>query len=706
MSNGNLWKLFGPRSVAVVGASTEPGTVGNDIAKNLVEGPYEGEVFLVNPKTDRLLGRKCHPDVASIGAVPDLAIIVVPAAIVPNVLRQAGELGVPAAVVISAGFRETGEFGRKLETEVADIAKKHDMALLGPNCLGFLDPYWKLNASFAPYLPEAGSVAFFSQSGALMTAILDITRTKMGFSKVISSGNKAVLDEHDLIAFLRDDPKTKVISFYTEGISDAASFVSLGRELVRLPVPKPLVVLKSGRTESGMKASVSHTGALAGSDASYDALFRQARAIRTESMREFLDALTVFSENPVPDGNDIAIVTNAGGPGVLAADAAAKAGLSLPPLSESSRDRLLAKLPKAASVENPIDILGDARSDRYALALEVAASDPATDAILVVITPQSMTEAEMTARAIAETRDRHRKPIVAVLAGDRQLARARDVLRDRRISTFGYPEEGAEALALLARVSAWHGDRKEENPTAFHDIDRERARKVIDRLRKEKRNPYEYEVYDILLAYGFPLLDHEVARNAEDAERIARKFGNRVALKIVSPDVIHKTDAGGVAINVPVENAAEEYVALLARVRKNRPKAKLEGAVVMRMAEKGGKELILGAKKEPGLGTLLLLGMGGIYTEAIRDTAFRFAPVTRTDAEEMFGELRSVKLLSGVRGEAGIDRGALSDIIERTSRLVEDFPEIEELDLNPLFAFHDASAFAIADARLVLGEGK
>lgn len=702
MRNKNISRLFAPRSIAVVGASTEPGTVGNDIAKNLVEGPYEGDVFLVNPKTDRLLGRPCHRDLAAIGSVPDLAIVVVPAAIVPTVLRQAGETGVPAAVIISAGFREIGEYGRKLEDETTAIADEYGMALLGPNCLGFLDPDRKLNASFAPRLPENGSVAFFSQSGALMTAILDLTRDKIGFSKVISTGNKAAVDEHDLIAFLRDDPKTKTVSFYTEGITDAPAFITLGRELVSLDVPKPLIALKSGRTESGMKASNSHTGALAGSDTSYEALFRQARVVRAGNMREFLDALTVFSENPIPDGPSVAIVTNAGGPGVLAADAAAHAGLVLPTLSQASRDRLTAKLPKAASVGNPIDILGDARSDRYALALDTVADDHGVDAVLVVITPQSMTEAEMTARAIVETKEKYGKPVVAVLSGDRALARGRDVLRDRGVSVFTYPEEGAEALGLLARVAAWK--KTPHTPmTDFDDIDHTTARNVIAGVRSAGRtNLYEYEVYELLRAYGFPLLGSAVARDAEEAERVARSIGGPVALKIVSPDIIHKTDAGGVSINVLPENVAEEFVDMLARVRKKNPEAKLEGVIVMEMARKGGKELIIGAKKETGLGTILALGMGGIYTEAIHDVSFRFAPVTSGDVREMFGELRSAALLEGVRGESGIALDALLSVIERVSRLVEDFPEISELDINPFFAFPDAESCTIADARIAL----
>lgn len=704
MSQDHLRTLFQPGSIAVIGASTEPGTVGNDIAKNLVAGSYQGNVYLVNPKTDRLLDVPCYPDITAIGTIPDLAIIVVPAPIVPTVLRQAGTIGVHAAIVISAGFRETGKFGQDLENELSAIAKEYDIALLGPNCLGFLAPSIGLNASFAPSLPDAGHAAFLSQSGALMTAVLDLTRGKIGFSKFVSTGNKAVLDERELISFLRDDPETRVISFYTEGLSDATALIALGREFITLPDPKPLIALKSGRTESGIKASGSHTGALAGSDTSYEALFRQARIIRAKNTREFLGAISVFSNNPIPEGLRVAIITNAGGLGVLAADAVAQAGLNLSLLSELSRDRLRAALPAAASVANPIDLLGDARSDRYRLALDMAAGDHNVDSVLVILTPQSMTEAEATAEAIIEMRDRYGKPIISVFSGGEQVEAGRALLRKAGISVFDFPEEGAEALGLLSKISLWR-NRKDTSADIFEDIDKTRAKRVFDDVRAAGRQRlYEYETYEILRAYGFPLLESRLVHNAEEAENAVREIGAPAVMKIVSRDIIHKTDAGGVLLDVHPETAAESFVHLFSRVREKNPDAALEGAIVMRMAARDGKELIVGAKKEHGLGTVLVLGMGGIYTEAIRDASFRFAPVTRQDSEEMFHELRSANLLSGIRGEAGIHRAALFSVMERLSRLVTDFPEIAELDINPLFAFPESERFAVADARIAIEE--
>lgn len=694
--------LFTPRSIVVVGASTEEGSVGNDIAKNLLSGSYDGDIRLVNPKTDSLLGVRCYRDLADIESTPDLAIIVVPAAIVPTVLEQAGQLGIPSAIVISAGFRETGPEGERLEERITDIARSYDMTLLGPNCLGFIAPSIGLNASFAPFLPAAGPVAFLSQSGALMTAVLDMTRGKVGFSKFISTGNKAVLNEHALISYLKDDPDTRVIAFYAEGLTDAPGIIRLGRELIASDTPKPLIVLKSGRTESGIKASGSHTGSLAGSDASYEALFRQARIVRAETMREFLETIDVFSKNVLPKGNRLVIITNAGGPGVLAADAAARAGLTLAKLTDLSIDRLRSSLPAAASVTNPIDLLGDAKTDRYRTALATAVSDPGVDSILVILTPQSMTEAEATAKAILQTRNQSEKPIVAVFSGADRLASGRAILENASLSTFSYPEEGASALGTLSRVSGW-GKTRATVPEHLDDLDTQRVRDIFKRVRSEGRDRlYEYEAYDVLAAYRFPLLRIRVARNAEEAERSALEIGSPVAMKIISPDILHKTDAGGVSLDVLPEDAAERYIELLDRVRQHNPGATLEGAMIMEMAEHDGKELILGAKKESGLGTILVLGMGGIYTEAIHDASFRFAPIDRYDAAEMLSELRSAELLSGIRGESGIDREKLYESLIRLSLLVTDFPEIAELDINPLFAFPDPRRFSIADARIAL----
>lgn len=702
MERKNLDTLFSPRSIAVIGASTEPGSVGNDIAKNLIESAFDGEVFPVNPKTNELFGRKCYAKIGDVPETPDLAIIIVPAPIVPGVLREASERGTRAAIVVSAGFKETGEDGRALEEELAAIADEYGIALLGPNCLGFLHPERGINASFAPMLPDDGGNAFFSQSGALCTAILDLSRGKIGFSKFVSTGNKAAIDERDLLAYFAQDDATKTISFYSENLPEAKDIVTLGRGILSRAEPKPVIVLKSGRTDSGMKASSSHTGALAGSDASYDALFRQARMLRADSLRGLLDSVALFSENRIPDGNRVAIITNAGGPGVLAADAAAKAGLSLAKLSPETKATLRESLPKAASAENPIDVLGDARSDRYRFALGHITKEEGVDSIIVILTPQSMTEADETARAIVDAKHASGKPIVAVFAGAGLLEKGAAILREAGVSVFQYPEEAAQALGSLSQVAKWHA-LSFSPKSEFTGIDTAKAKEVIDRAYAEERVMlYEREAYEVLDAYGFPLLKSRYVKSPEEAERAATEIGSEVAIKIVSPDIIHKTESGGVMLGVEPEAAREKYEELLHRVRMKAPEARLEGAMVIEMARPGGKELILGLKKEPGLGTVIVVGLGGIYTEMFKDASFRFVPIVKEDAEEMLDELRSRNLLSGVRGETGIDRAHLVEMLERLSRLAEDFPEIKELDINPLTVFPDKENFRVIDARIAI----
>jgi acetate---CoA ligase (ADP-forming) len=703
MQNESLERLFSPQSIALIGASTHIGTVGNDLARNLIQGEYSGLVFPVNPKADELYGIRCFPNVSAIGSVPDLAIVAVPATAVPDVLRQCATAGIPAAIIISAGFRETGSEGALLETEIADIASGAGMALLGPNCLGFLHPSLHLNASFGPRLPCKGPIGFLSQSGALLTAILDLSEGKLGFSKAISTGNTAALDEKTLIRYLADDPDTRVISFYAEGLSDAPDFVTLGRDILSLPETKPIIALKSGRTESGIRASGSHTGSLAGTDAAYDALFRQARILRADSVREFIDTVSVFSLNPLPKGNRIAIITNAGGLGVIASDSATKAGLSIPPLSTETTEALRSLLPKAASVGNPIDVLGDAKSDRYRIAIDMAGKDPNIDSLIVILTPQSMTEAEETASVIIEAKRASGKPVLAVYAGGNTFEHAIGILKEAKVSVFTYPEDATAALGLLARVTKWKSIRF-SSMRQFADIDTKRAASALSAAESENRTHLtEQETNEVLSAYGFPLLQSRFAVNKEEAALAANMIGGNIALKIASPDIIHKTDAGGVMLDVAPEDVSERFTELLSRVRENCPDAKIDGVTVMEMGEAGGKELILGVKREPGLGTLLLIGMGGIYTETLRDVSFRFAPLMPEDAEEMLSELHSYPILKGVRGESGIDIGIVTECLERLSRLVEDFPEISELDINPLSAHSDPNRSRILDARISIG---
>ena len=696
----HLDSLFSPRSIAIIGASTKPGTVGWTLTENIVKSDYTGKVYPVNPKADTLFDLPCYKDVSEIPESIELAIIIVPAAIVPSVLRAAVAKQARAAIIISAGFKETGDDGRKLEEEVASIAREHDLALLGPNCLGFLRPSISLNASFAKRMPKDGPTAFFSQSGALCTALLDLAGDTVGFSHFVSDGNKAVLGEQELLRHFADDEAIRTIAFYTEGLSGSEHLIRTGRDIIREQDPKPVIALKSGATAAGAGASNSHTGSLAGSDEAYRALFCQARMLRADDLEHLLQLITAFSKNPLPHGNRLAIVTNAGGLGVLATDAAVKSGLTMAELSEETVTALRSALPPAASSHNPVDVLGDALADRYQTALNAVMNDTNADMLMVIVTPQTMTEAKKTAEAIALAKEHSGKPIIAVFAGDVSLADGSTLLDKRSVARFQYPEAAARAFAALAQVSSWH-ETLAETRFSFSDIDRERAATIFAEAKKDGRTALtESEAYGVLEAYGFPLLRSRVVRSPEEAAMAATELGTQVALKIVSPDITHKSDAGGVILDIAPGQAAEAFERLMSQVASRAPRARLEGALIVEMARAGGQEVILGMKKEPSLGNLIMAGLGGIYVETFKDVSFRFSPLTREDASEMLRELRVFPLLSGTRGKQGVDIAALEGFIGRLSRLTEDFPEIEELDINPVLAFPDADDFRILDARI------
>lgn len=699
----SLQNLFTPKSIVIIGASTKVGSVGNDLTHNILFGGYAGDVFLVNPKARKLFNRRCFTDLHEITETPDLAIIIVPAKIVPAVLREAGEKGIHAAIIISAGFKESGPVGAALEAEVIAIAEEFQLSILGPNCLGYLSPTQKLNASFASMklMPKKGGIAFFSQSGALSTALLDLSHAELGFSLFASIGNKSVLKEKDFLEWARDDAATRLVAFYSEDIRSSETFIAGARALQTLPTPKPLIVLKSGTTDAGTKASSSHTGSLAGSDAAYEALLRQGGALRARSMNHLKNLLEGFSKNPPLAGNRIAIVTNAGGLGVLATDALVKNGLALAPASAETEARLKEFLPPAASAKNPIDVLGDALADRYAETLNVIGSDPHVDAIMVIVTPQSMTDAIGTARAIIHLKEQSGKPILAVFSGKDALHKGTELLRTSDIALFTYPEEAAETLGSMYAFTQFHNE-KISTEFSFPDIETEKAHDIIALARKEGRDRLtESEGYDVLAAYGFPILRSYEVHSATEAGAAALMIGSDVALKIVSPDILHKSDAGGVLLHIAPEHASDAYDTLLRTVSANVPHAKLDGAVVVEMARPGGKEIILGMKQEPNLGKLLMVGLGGIFVEIFKDAAFRFAPLDTENAETMIRELKSYQLLAGARGEKSIDITALAQCLGRLSQLVLDFPEISEIDINPLVVTENAKDFRILDARIM-----
>jgi acetyltransferase len=694
--------LFSPKSIAVIGASTTEGTVGYTLTENLLKNGYTGKVYPINPKTDTLFNIPCYKNVADIDDDIDLAIIIIRADVVPQALREAGKKGVRATIIISSGFKEIGNEGKSLEDEVTAIAKKYDIALLGPNCLGFLNPSLGLNASFAKNLPQGGEIAFFSQSGALCTALLDISANNLGFSYFVSIGNKAVIKENELLDFFAQKKETKLLGFYTEGLQNAKELIKIGRALSASDSAKPIISLKAGTTSAGAQASGSHTGALAGSDVAYEALFKQARIVRAENLEHLLELFSVFSKNNLPKGKRVGIITNAGGLGVLATDSAVAHELEIAKLSPETKNKL-SLLPPAASINNPVDVLGDALADRYRLAIDTLIADDNVDMLLIIVTPQTMTQPKEIAEIIVEAKKHSSKPIVAIYAGQESLAEGLSILQKNNVAVLLYPESGARALAALAQVSEW---RKNIPVTAFtfNDIQRETAKAIITQAKAAGRttlSPKETE--NILRTYGFPMLESYIAENKEEALAIARKINKPLVMKIVSPDIIHKSDVGGVLLGVKPKEIADAFEKLLAQVKTHLPNARIEGVLIEEMIEQNnGQEIILGLKKEPGLGTLVLAGLGGIFVETFNDTAIRFAPMFQEDAKEMLSELKSFPILAGARGQKGIDLKMFATLIGRLSQLATDFPEISELDINPLLAFPEPENFHILDARISL----
>lgn len=698
----NLDNLFNAQSIAIVGASSREKTVGNDIVKNLTTQGYQGKIFPVNPKIDELYGQKVYHDINDIDQKIDLVVIAIPAKFVPEVVQVAATKGAKAAVVISAGFKEIGNI--KLEEELRDICRKNNVALIGPNCLGVINAQNKMNASFAALMPEVGNIAFMSQSGALCTAVLDYAdKMAIGFSKFVSIGNKADVNEVDLIKYLHTDPQTKVVALYVEQLSNANEIIETLVELNKGDNPKPVVILKSGRTEAGAGAIASHTGSLSGGDSAYQALFAQAGIIRANTIEELFNFAQVFCVNKQTVIKNITVITNAGGPGVLTTDEVVKQNFKMAELSEETVKVLKEGLPEAASTHNPIDVLGDARADRYRLALETVKNDPGTDGIIVLLTPQSMTEIDETAQAVIEVMKDSDKPLVVSFMGEKSVNSGVELLQQANIMTTTFPEPAAASLAALSNFTKWSKQLAGEK-LHYDDVDYDKVAKIFAEAKANDQKSFpEAAAMEIMKAYHFPLLQSAVATSPEDAASKCFEMGGdagRFAMKIVSDDILHKSDVGGVMLNVTTKDAAQKYNEMMETVSARKPEAKLDGVLLMEMAPQGGTEVILGVSKAPGLGTMIMFGLGGIYVEVLKDVNFSFAPLTRQDALRMIEGLKTSQLFEGVRGQKPVDKESLIEAIGRLSQLVTDFPEIVELDINPLLALPGGAK--VLDARVVI----
>lgn len=704
-SVSKLDAIFNPQSIAVVGASTRKGTVGNDILRNLLFNEFNGTVYPVNPKAKSIIGVPAFPSLSALPESPDLAVLIVPAKVVLQVVDEAIEKGVKGLIIISAGFKETGEEGAKMEQALREKVRAAGVPLIGPNCLGVIncDPGVNMNATFGRKMPANGNLAFLSQSGALCTSVLDYAEEReMGFSKFISFGNKADVGEIELLSYLAKDPATSVIAMYLEDISDGGLFIQTVSKIF-WELNKPVLCLKSGRSPEGAKAVSSHTGSLAGSDSVYDALLVQSGVQRVETISELFDYAALYCTQPLPKGNRVGIVTNAGGPGIMATDAAIRHGLRLATLTEETRAKLALALPDTASLRNPVDVIGDARADRYEAAVHTVLSDPNVDMGMIILTPQSMTEIPETASIVPSAIKGIDKPVVCSFMGARDVHDGVEILRKNGIPNYSFPEDAIKSLAAAHNLVELH-EVPHRQIIEWKDLNVDRAKELIADALGDKNERYltQAECRPIFECYKLPLLKSSVVQTADEAALVAEEFACPVVMKVMSADVVHKFDAGGVLLNIQgADKAREGFARIHENVLKAVPGAKIDGILVEEMAKKG-VEVILGASRDPRFGPLMMFGLGGTMVEVLKDVSFRLAPMWQISAERMVRMIRSFKVLDGFRGTAPSDIDAIVETLLRLSAMVTKHPEISELDINPLIVHAKGQGCSVADSRIML----
>ena len=698
----SLKAFFNPRSVAVIGASREPRKVGHKILKNLIDYGFKGEIYPINPNAEEILGCRCYSSVLDVPSEIDLSIIAVPSKIVPNVAEECGVKGVKGIVVISAGFSETGREGARLEKKLLDICRRYDMRMQGPNCLGIINTASRLNASFATANPPRGRIAFISQSGALGSTILNWAIQKnIGFSSFISLGNEADLNAADFLEALSEDEETKVIGLYMEGVKNGRRFLEVSRELSKI---KPIVALKAGTTDVGVRAVSSHTGALAGSNVSFSAAFKKAGILRVDTLEELFNLVLALEEQPPPKGKRVLIVTNGGGPGILAADACEKNGLELPPLEYHVREELRRMLPPHASVNNPVDVLGDADESRYEIALSAGLKSSRIDGIIVILTPQAMTPTEKIAEVTAKLKRMSRKPVISAFMGIEDDSPAIKILRRNGIPNYEFPEDAAYVLSRMYEYQVVSSRRREE-PPIFPDIKLDEINEIITQARNENRlNLTIEESIQICRVAGIPTPPAAVARSRNEAIEIAESIGYPVAMKIVSPSILHKTDVRGVILNVQSSREVKNnYDELLRRAHILMPHARIHGVLIQKMAPKG-REVIVGCIRDIQFGPLMMFGLGGVYVHFLRDVSYRLCPITRMEAEEMIRETKAYTLLRGVRGEPPSDIDSVIEVILRLSYLMSQIRGLSEMEINPLLVYERSRGCSAVDIRVTLSK--
>lgn len=687
----NLKDFFTPKSVAIIGASAHPEKIGFAIVKNVLDGRFGGKIYPINPDCDNLLGLKCYPSVSAVSGNIDMAIVAVPAAVVGTVLTECGKKKIKYAIIISAGFAEAGPEGVKRQAQLKKIAELYGIRILGPNCLGVIDPIHRLNASFATNMPEKRNIAVVSQSGATCTAILDWANGNgIGFSHFVSLGNKTDLNENDFLDYYASDPDTKVVIGYLESISDPENFLEIARRVTK---KKPLILLKAGRSNRGGRAASSHTGAMACDDDVVETAFREAGIIRAETLEDLFELATVFSEMNLPTGGKTLLLTNAGGPAVMTTDAIAKAkDLSFFELEDKQKDVLSKVLPFGANVSNPIDLLGDATSRTFEVALKVLAGKHDADLKLIILTPQSNTDSERIAEVIAK---HSHGDTVVVLIGGPKFEEAKKILTKHRVTTFLYPERAVFALDKLAFYGTY--SRKKAVKEIWPKTEPKIAGKVI-----AKGGPYnDADVAKILMSYDIPMAGSKITTSANDAIKAAKEIGYPVVLKVTSPDILHKTEVGAVKLGIEDDDdLRSSYQEILKNAKKNCPKAKVLGVTVYHMV-RSNIEVAIGAKRDPLFGPVIMFGLGGIYIEILKDFRLGLAPVSIERAKDMIYGIKSFEMINGYRNGEHFDIEALARAVSGLSLLMNDFPQISEIDVNPIRVNTDHHGILALDAKII-----
>ena len=693
--------FLSPKSIAVIGASDKRGSVGATITSNIING-FKGIVYPISPSREQVFYKKAYKTVLDVPKSIDLAVIVIKNTLVAQVLEECGKKKIKGVIIITAGFKEVDEEGARREEEIKSISKKYNIQVIGPNCLGVmnLDPKTMMNSTFLKITPKSGTIALVSQSGAICAALVeDASAQGIGFSAVVSLGNKAVMSEVDILKILAEHKQTKVIVMYLEDMGDGQEFLKVCKKITR-KLKKPVLVLKSGRSPEGAKAAMSHTGALMGSDEIYDALLKQSGAIRVDTMEELFDYATAFSKQPLPLAGDLVIVSNAGGPAIISTDACSKMNIKMADITSISK-KIDSVIPPWGSSRNPVDIVGDADFNRFSNVLDRVLAHPKVGSVVSMCTPSGTLNYDKLADVIVAMSKKYKKTMLASLMGLDEGITNREILAEGNIPYYNYAEGAIRTLAAMIRFSNWV--RAPVGKVTKFKVNRLKARKIFDKVKSEGRtNLLEEEGLEVLKAYGLPLPSSALACDAAQAIKIAKKIGYPVVMKIASPQIIHKSDAGGVMVNLKNdEEIRSAFDTIVGNAKKYDKKAEIKGVLIVEMV-KGGKELIIGSKHEPGFGPVIMLGMGGIYVEVLKDVTFKLAPVTDIESDDMIASIKTQKLLKGVRGEKPSDIEKLSECIQRLSQLVSDFGEIKELDLNPVLVMEKGRGCRILDVRIGL----